>query len=36
MIFVRKIFFPIFFFGGGEVATAPAPVSYAYGCGAQC
>ena len=29
MIFVRKIFFPNFFWGGG--ASAPSPDSYAYG-----
>jgi len=28
MIFARKYFFPIFFFGGGQMP--PTPVSYAY------
>jgi len=31
MIIDRKIFFPIFFWGGGARAPCPAPVSYASG-----
>ena len=31
MTFARKIFFPIFFLGGGNCPLPPPPVSYAFG-----